>query len=121
MIAILPHVKTGDHDYYGLGDDQDHNDLRGRGHSNPVYQARHCTLFHELTEHCDVPHKHLIRIGCMWADFEVIYQNAVDIDLIGKHIVANQQETFKGKLKDASSIYCQQQNVNSDEKAGVIS
>ena len=76
--------KTGNSKYWGIGDDLDHNDIRSSSdHSNPLFQARHCLLFHELTQHCEVPFKHLIRIGWIWADFEVIHQNAFDIDLEG--------------------------------------
>ena len=105
LSAHTSHHEINDPDYWGLGDEQDHNDMRGNGHSNPVYQAKHSSLFHELTEHFGVPHKHLIRIGMIWADFEVRYQNAVDIDLTGERIVAKQQETWKGKLEEASSVY----------------
>ncbi len=82
-------------DYY-----DDFNDMCFRAHRNPVYQAQHCELFHELTEHCDVPHKHLIRIGIISAEFEVLYQNMVDIDLAGERIIAKQQDTWQGKLID---------------------
>lgn len=108
-----PH-EIHDPDYWGLGDDQDHNDVRGRGHSNPVYQAKHCSLFHELTEHCDVPFKHLIRIGMISADFEVLYQNSVDIDLSGERIFTKRQETCTGKLKEVSSVYHQPLFVGAD-------
>lgn len=86
-------------DYRGLGDDQDHNYIRDSKHVNPVYRAKHCSLFHQLADHCDVPFKHLIRIGMVWAEFEVLYQNMVDIDLTGKEIVARQDDTWTGKLE----------------------
>lgn len=95
--------------YRGLGDAKDHNDISGRGHNNPVYRARHCSLFHELTEHCGVPFKHLIRIGTIWANIEVNYQNAFDIDLRGERIAAKRQDTHTGKLKERRSIYRQLQ------------
>lgn len=95
--------------YRELGDCQDHNDISGRGHNNPVYRARHCSLFHELTEHYGVPFKHLIRIGSIWANIEVNYQNAFDIDLRGERIAAKRQDTHSGKLKERSSIYRQLQ------------
>lgn len=95
--------------YRGLGDCQDHNDISGRGHNNPVCRARHCLLFHELTEHCGVPFKHLIRIGTIWANIEVNHQNAFDIDLRGELVSAKHQDTHTGKLKERSSIYRQLQ------------
>jgi hypothetical protein len=82
---------ANDPDYWGLGDDQDHNDMR-EIIDTPVYQAKHCTLFHELISHHGVPIKHLIRIGRIWADFEVRHQNAVDIDLTADRIVAAKVE-----------------------------
>jgi hypothetical protein len=105
LAPLISPNNVHDPDYWGLGDDQDHNDIRGRGHSNPVYQARHSYLFHQLTEHCGVPFKHLIRIGTICADFEVIHQNMVEIDLRGERIVAKRQETFTGKLKEVSTVY----------------
>lgn len=95
--------------YRGLGDCQDHNDISGRGHNNPVYRARHCFLFHELTEHCGVPFKHLIRIGTIWANIEVNHQDAFDIDLRGEGIAAKRQDTHTGKLKGRNSMFRQLQ------------
>jgi hypothetical protein len=84
---------------WGVRDDQGHNNTPESTQDRSVNQVRHCTLFHELTEHCGVPLKHLIRIGTIWANIEVIHQNAVDIDLSGEPIVANQKEVNLGKLQ----------------------
>lgn len=91
-----------DPNYRGLGDDQDHNDIRDHEHINPIYRAMHCTLFHELTNHCAVPFKHLIRIGLICAEFVVQHQNYVNIDLTGERIFARQQDTWQGKLNKTS-------------------
>lgn len=95
--------------YRGLGDCQDHNDISGRGHNNPVYRARHCLLFHELTEHCGVPFKHLIRIGTIWANIEVNHQDAFDIDLRDELVSAKRQDTHTGRLKERNSMFRQLQ------------
>jgi hypothetical protein len=59
-------------DYRGLGDDQDHSNICNLDHCNHIYRVKHCTLFHELTDHYGVPHKHLGRIGMICAEFEVV-------------------------------------------------
>ena len=97
---ITPHRRNDVHDpeYFGLGDDRDHNEPWGRGCADPVMQARHCYLFHTLTSHCGVPRSHLKRIGMIWTDIRVINQTAVTIDLTGENIVARQVATFPGKI-----------------------
>ncbi len=96
----IPHRLNEIHDpeYFGLGDDRDHNETRGRGCSDPVVQARQCYLFHMLTSHCGVPRSHLKRIGTIWSDIRVINQTAVTIDLTGENIVARQVATYPGKI-----------------------
>jgi len=86
----LAKASVADPDYWGLGDNQDHNDMRYRSRDNPVYQSQHCWLFHELISHCGVPIKHLIRIGAIWSDFQVVHQHAVNIDLRGDQIEVHQ-------------------------------
>ncbi len=95
-----PHRLNEIHDpeYFGLGDDRDHNENRGRGCADPVVQARQCNLFHMLTSNCGVPRSHLKRIGMIWSDIRVINQTAVTIDLTGKNIVARQVATYPGKI-----------------------
>ncbi len=95
--------------YRGLGDTKAHNYIRSIDHNNPVYRARHCSLFRELTEHCGVPFKHLIRIGTIWANIEVIYQNAFEINLRDERIATKHLDTHTGKLKERSSLYRQLQ------------
>lgn len=73
--SYSPERKYAALDCWGLGDDQDHNDVSDS--DNPVYQAKHCKLFRELTNYYyGVPIKHFNRIGTICAHFEVIYQNA---------------------------------------------
>jgi len=92
--TYYPEDETIPPDYWGLGDDQDHNDIRSDDNFyEPVCQANQCMLFHELISHCGVPIKHLIRIGTIWADFEVLQQNAVDVDLSGEQIKVFQLTT----------------------------
>lgn len=91
---------VGTPDYRGLGDEQDHSNICDIEHPDPLFRVKHCTLFHELTYGHDVPFKHLGRIGIICADFEVLYQNMVDIDLSGERIVARQQDTWQRKLTD---------------------
>jgi len=86
--------------YRGLGDDQDHSNICNIEHSDPVYRVKHCTLFRELIDHSHVPLNHLGRIGMIWANIEVQYQNMVDIDLSGERIVVRQEDTWQGKLKE---------------------
>lgn len=90
VASNLTKADVDDPDYFGLGDNQDHNDMRNCNLDNPVYQSKHCWLFHELISHCGVPIKHLIRIGAVWADFQVIHQHTVTIDLSGERIEVNQ-------------------------------
>lgn len=89
-----------DPDYFGIGDNQDHNDAHGRSRTDPVLHARHCMLFHELTSHHGVPIRHLKRIGRIWTDIKVQYQTAVEIDLSAEIIGARQVETYTGKLRE---------------------
>ena len=105
LMCCVKHIdirsgEIGTPDYRGLGDDQDHSNICNIDHPDPIFRVKHCTLFHELTYRHDVPFKHLGRIGMIWAEFEVLYQNMVDIDLSGERIVARQQDTWQGKLSD---------------------
>lgn len=84
-------------DYRGLGDDKDHKEARHS--SNPVYQVRHCFLFHELTSHLYVPLKHLSRIGRVFTDIRVWHQNGTMVDLQGEKIVAQKDEPFIANLR----------------------
>ncbi|WP_298432903.1 hypothetical protein [Geobacter sp.] len=73
-------AEAADPDYYGIGDDQDHNDCYALT-DNPVCQVRHCATFHELYDHLRIPFKHMGRIGMIWSDIKVWHQNAIDIDV----------------------------------------
>jgi hypothetical protein len=97
--AYTSRRRVNEPDYFGLGDDQNHNDCGNINHPNPVYREKHCYLFHELTSHCGVPFKHLIRIGLISAEFIVRYQNMVDIDLTGEKIDARQEDAWQRKLE----------------------
>jgi hypothetical protein len=60
--------------------DTDYNDHPERGRcSNPVFNEPHSWLFHDLTSHHGVPVKHLCRIGRVWGEVMVRYQNAVGV------------------------------------------
>lgn len=83
-------------DYWGIGDDHDHNDRHGLGldlcHKSSIYVARHCAIFHELYDHLNIPMKHMGRIGRVWADIKVWHQNAISIDTKGEITVSVQDE-----------------------------
>ena len=81
--AYTSRVEANDPDYYGLGDDQNHNPIFDCEHRNPVYRTEHCYLFHKLTDRCGVPFNHLIRIDCIWADMQVQHQQGVKFDVNG--------------------------------------
>lgn len=61
-------------DYWGIGDRKDHNDAP---RDYPLSVFRHCYLFHELLDHYPVPLKHFSRIGDIWTDIRVDYQNVL--------------------------------------------
>ena len=90
--------EINDPDYRGIGDNRDHNDMRGSVSNNPVRSVSHCELFHRLISHHGVPIKHLKRIGRIWTDFKVQYQTGVEIDLNCETTNVKQIETFTAKL-----------------------
>lgn len=61
-------------DYWGIGDRKNHNDAPP---DYPLSVFRHCYLFHELFSHSPVPLKHFSRIGDIWTDIRVDYQNVL--------------------------------------------
>ena len=74
--------QASDPNYRGIGDNQDHNDLRHLGDCE-LFSVRHCESFHELYDHLHLPMSHLGRIGRIWADILVCHQNVVDIEVRG--------------------------------------
>jgi hypothetical protein len=82
----LVHVDVLNHDdeeYWGIGDSHDHNERREWG-DEEIYHASHCTIFHALYEHMEVPMKHIGRIGSIHTDIIVRHQNSIEIDLMNK-------------------------------------
>jgi hypothetical protein len=75
-------------DYWGIGDRQNHNDRKSLTLENPIYKVRHCLSFHELYDHLHVPMKHLRRIGRVFADIKITYQNGINVDLTGEKATA---------------------------------
>lgn len=68
-----------EHDYWGIGDDQDHNDRHGSCRIGAIYEAKHCTTFHELFSHLRIPMKHMGRIGQICTDITIYHQNFADV------------------------------------------
>ncbi len=79
-----------EHDYWGLGDQQAHNDPSASG--NPIYQLPHCTTFHDLYDHQHIPMKHMGRVGRVYADFVIRYQHGISVDLTGEEAVTVKDE-----------------------------
>lgn len=85
-LAHFPVQNTGSPEYRGIGDNQDHNDLReleGEG----IQSVRHCQTFHELFSHINIPIKLAGRIGRVYSDIIVRHQNVVNVDLRGKKAI----------------------------------
>lgn len=77
-------------DYWGIGDGQDHKESCSR--NGAIFQDKYCSTFHDLYSRLGVPMKHMGRIGRVYADIKVFYQNGVSIDLAGDQPVAAQDE-----------------------------
>lgn len=73
-------ARLQDDDYWGVGDEKDHNHIRSRNHpEHPLWGGPHCRLFHELDDHSPMPMKHACRIGRIWAEIRVWHQKLVDL------------------------------------------
>ena len=86
-LLVIPKTDPGDDKYWGIGDNQDHNDCRGN-RDEGIYNMRHCTTFHELFSHSQIPIKHAGRIGRVFTDIIVRHQNGINVDLTGKQAIA---------------------------------
>lgn len=65
-------------DYCGIGDGRDHKE--SSLHENSIFQAQHCSTFHDLYSNLGVPMKHMGRISKVNSDIKVYCQNCVEID-----------------------------------------
>lgn len=66
-------------DYWGVGDEMDHNRILSRIHpGHPLWGIPHCRLFHELEHYSPMPMRHVGRIGMIWSEIKVLHQNFVD-------------------------------------------
>lgn len=61
--------------YWGIGDDHDHNDARGILRNTPVYNVKHCYLFHVLLSHNGIPIRHLPKIDKIHTEIMVNHQS----------------------------------------------
>lgn len=73
-------INEEEEDYWGIGDNCDHNDVRG-SYKEGIYSVRHCATFHELFDHMHLPMKHAGRIGYISIDIIVRHQNGITVDL----------------------------------------
>ncbi len=58
-------------DHWGIGNTFDYCDMRG----SALCVERHCWLFRQLHDQYSIPFSHLERIGEVWTDIKVNYQN----------------------------------------------
>lgn len=73
-------------DYSGLGGRKDYNDLRPKNADDPLSGIRLCFLFHWY-EYSPIPLKHINRIGNIFTDIKVYYQNSFSFkDALKAHI-----------------------------------
>lgn len=87
QLVSIPVLNRKHNAYWGIGDNQDHNDCRGY-RNEKIYNMPHCATFHELFGHMQVPIKHAGRIGCVYTDIIVRHQNGITVDLKGKQALA---------------------------------
>lgn len=78
-------------DYWGIGDNCDHNDVRG-SYDEGIFSVRHCTTFHELFDHMHMPMKHAGRIGSIGSIITVQHHNWVNVDLKSDPVVSELDE-----------------------------
>lgn len=74
--------------YCGIGDGQDYKE--GSPCNGTIFRAKHCSTFHDLYSRLGVPMKHMGRIGRVYSDIKIYYQNGVAIDLAGDRTVVSQ-------------------------------
>ena len=66
-------------EYKGLADGRNHNTFPWpAGH--PLQGAFHCWLYHTLYDHTDLRWADLLRIGSLWVELQVLYQQWEDMD-----------------------------------------
>lgn len=74
FVKEITETEVSKKDYWGIGDRKDHNDAPP---DYPLSVFRHCCLFHELVSYSPVPLKHFSRIGDIWTNIRVYYQNVL--------------------------------------------
>lgn len=73
-------------DYSGLGGRKDYNEIRPKNTDDPLSGTRLCFLFHWY-EYSPMPLKHINRIGNIFTDIKVYYQNSFPFkDALKAHI-----------------------------------
>lgn len=77
-------------EYWGIGDGQDHKENSIR--NDTIFYEKHCSTFHDLYSRLAVPMKHMGRIGRVYSDIKVYYQNGVLIDLKSEPPFESQDE-----------------------------
>jgi hypothetical protein len=92
LLVCFPILYSDRENYWGIGDDIDHND-RPRGiRKEEIYNVRHCATFHELFDHTNMPVKHAGRIGHVFTDIIIRHQNGIKVDLKGEQAVTVRDE-----------------------------
>lgn len=81
-------------DFWGIADGKDHNYEHGSGLrcKSSIYEAEHCSTFHELYSQLHIPMKHMGRIGYVATDIKVCHQNGISINVAGEKTIADQDE-----------------------------
>ena len=64
---------------FGICDGINHNEYRDR--ENHIFKDDfHCWLFHCLYHHTELEWNDLLRIGSIWTDIQVVYQNDIELN-----------------------------------------
>jgi hypothetical protein len=86
LLLQVPVRNCRNEEMWGIGDNQDHNDVPRGSRTEEIYNVRHCATFHELFSHMNMPVKHAGRIGCIYTSITITQQNETSLDFSGKAI-----------------------------------
>ncbi len=77
LVELWERGKTANRWEHGVGDGENHNEFAHSDH--PMKDEYHCWLYHCLYDHTDLGWVNLLRIGDIWVDVSVTYQNFVSL------------------------------------------